>query len=437
MVGVDIFLFLIVCMALGLFFQRGRNRPTPLYLEDPPRKKFLKTIEMLNDYYNLATKAISFIKRCVFNVTPNIFMPTESNYQKSVLSWIHKYKLYVIDSCDVEGQFRGRVLIWHPEYKLILLVANPEPSAIKDVMNIPPFTYSFHFLFRFKVDKDEFFKEIKSELDSCLGIWKNNHDYWKYAGQLKPLGFNNLYLDPSVEKQITGTIDGFIQNKETFLNNNVPYVLRILLKGPPGTGKSSILTAICNKYKMQLGYLKLPSSSDSDSFKHTPENCLYVLEDLDRSYFDEIDGRGKSSAMSVSALLNNLDGQAMKENTIIIATANFPERLPGALLSRFHIIEVPLPNRESYLNAWMHVYKTVCPNSVVDELIKHKVSFRHLISFMLSRNESQALADIKVLISMITDETVLDSSVESKYENMAKSFKSLFDKGSDTTKDGD
>jgi hypothetical protein len=122
MVGMDIFLFLIVCMALGLFFQRGRNRPTPLYLEDPPRKKFLKTIEMINDYYNLATKAISFIKRCVFNVTPNIFMPTESNYQKSVLSWIHKYKLYVIDSCDVEGQFRGRVLIWHPEYKLILLL---------------------------------------------------------------------------------------------------------------------------------------------------------------------------------------------------------------------------------------------------------------------------------------------------------------------------
>lgn len=435
MVGVDIFLLLMVCVGLGIFFQRGRNIPTTHYLDDPPRKKFLKTIEMINDYYNLATKALSFIKRGVFNVTPNIFMPTESNYQKSVLSWIHKHKLYVIDSCDVEGQFRGRVLIWHPKYKLILLVANPEPSAIKDVMNIPPFTYSFHFLFRLKVDKDEFFKEIKSELDSCLGIWKNNYDYWKYAGQLKPLCFNNLYLDPAVERQLTGTIEGFIQNKETFLNNNIPYVLRILLKGPPGTGKSSILTAICNKYKMQLGYLKLPSNADSDAFKNTPENCLYVLEDLDRSYFDEIDGRNKSSAMSVSALLNNLDGQAMKENTIIIATANFPERLPGALLSRFHIIDVPLPNRESYLKAWMQIYRTVCPNSVVDKLINHKVSFRHLISFMLSRTESQALADIDTLISMITDETVLDSSVESKYENMAKSFKSLFDNRKDDTTD--
>jgi ATP-dependent 26S proteasome regulatory subunit len=61
--------------------------------------------------------------------------------------------------------------------------------------------------------------------------------------------------------------------------------------------------------------------------------ALVILEDLDR-IFPRDGSRKEEVKVSLSGLLNSLDGVAVQEGLIVAATANDPERLDPAILNR-------------------------------------------------------------------------------------------------------
>lgn len=133
-------------------------------------------------------------------------------------------------------------------------------------------------------------------------------------------------------------------HQELTINTHEGY----LFHGPPGTGKSSLSTALAGEFGLDLYEVKIPSvASDADleqMFQEIPPQCIVLLEDIDAVWTadrsevpdrEDRSGSGSrtpSSNCTLSGLLNVLDGVGSQEGRIVIMTTNKPERLDGALV---------------------------------------------------------------------------------------------------------
>lgn len=168
----------------------------------------------------------------------------------------------------------------------------------------------------------------------------SRRDYWDYAGEIKFKNIDNIILPEEDKNTILESVEGFMGDKAWYTEHNLPYKTGFLFYGPPGTGKTSMISALAYKYKMPIYSLSLASSSSSDEelielVRQIPEQSILVFEDIDRINMSNKDKESKKDVLSkitLSGLLNALDGLNSGEGFITIMTANKPETIDDALL---------------------------------------------------------------------------------------------------------
>jgi hypothetical protein len=124
--------------------------------------------------------------------------------------------------------------------------------------------------------------------DDTVGGWQETqHETMK--------SFDNLFFDG--KQEILKKIDFFVNNKEWYRKNGVPYTLGIGLYGPPGTGKTSFiksmatllgrhiisisLSRIKTKKQLQDFYYETQYSNVNDKNTIGFEKKIIVFEDID------------------------------------------------------------------------------------------------------------------------------------------------------------
>ncbi|KAH7119564.1 mitochondrial chaperone BCS1 [Dendryphion nanum] len=120
----------------------------------------------------------------------------------------------------------------------------------------------------------------------------------------------------------------------------LPYRRGYLLYGPPGTGKSSIGLSIAGHFDLVVYALTMSSLNDESLkalFAELPQHCIVVLEDIDaaavhRTQEDNSPRKSTNGKVSLSTLLNVLDGLVSPEGRLRIMTTNHIERLDPALI---------------------------------------------------------------------------------------------------------
>ncbi|CAG8978481.1 hypothetical protein HYALB_00005056 [Hymenoscyphus albidus] len=158
-----------------------------------------------------------------------------------------------------------------------------------------------------------------------------------------------------------------------YANRGIPYRRGYLFYGPPGTGKTSLTFALAGVFGLDIHVVSLlePTLTEEELgmlFTNLPARCIVLLEDIDtaglirneptetaeeRKGDGEKDGqRGfdvgdltkafkKASQMSeeerkkgisLSGLLNIIDGVASHEGRVLVMTTNHPEKLDEALI---------------------------------------------------------------------------------------------------------
>lgn len=166
----------------------------------------------------------------------------------------------------------------------------------------------------------------------------------------------DMVLSGSVEESLTKLIKEQ-KNWEVLNRHNLMPRRKLLLKGPPGCGKTMTAQAIAGELGLPVFIVRLDGLISK--FMGESISKLKVIFDAMPDHrgvylFDEFDSIGSHRNMGsdvgeIKRVLNSFLVNIEKDNSnsIIIAATNMPESLDNALFRRFDdIIDYPLPTKE-------------------------------------------------------------------------------------------
>ncbi len=178
--------------------------------------------------------------------------------------------------------------------------------------------------------------------------------------------WDDLVLSESVVHLTRKDFETFLERESWFRTRRLPFRRGYLFHGPPGNGKTSVIRAMLNGGKLDGHSIALFCEKTDDyylerMFQLAAGNApsLIVLEDIDRA-FPQIPSQLAPTKVSLSHLLNCLDGLGTQEGVIVVATANDPTTLDSAILRRpgrfDRVVEFPAPDcglRAGYLRKFI------------------------------------------------------------------------------------
>jgi mitochondrial chaperone BCS1 len=214
-----------------------------------------------------------------------------------------------------------------------------------------------------------------------------------------------------------------------YANHGIPYRRGYLFSGAPGTGKTSLTAALAGIFGLDIYVLSLldPNLNESQLMRlmsEIPSRCIVLLEDVDAAGLSRPDNgdilsakstvaqpkrrrnapqedsgtiaeiingpasmrapvgtsnntAGPQASVSLSGLLNAIDGVSSQEGRILIMTTNSPELLDKALIRPgrvdMHIV-FELPAKEEMCELFLAMYNDDAPkqNPVIRNITLEK-----------------------------------------------------------------
>lgn len=162
----------------------------------------------------------------------------------------------------------------------------------------------------------------------------------------KPRSYGEWYKTTTIPRRTTTSVilatgdmlrliddlNQFLQDETWYHERGIPYRRGYLFYGPPGNGKTSVITALASKFDMDVGILNLKSDLDdddlTDALANIPPSTILLLEDIDCI----ASGRETEGGVSFSGLLNALDGLSAAHGQIVFMTTNHLDKLDPALI---------------------------------------------------------------------------------------------------------
>lgn len=187
------------------------------------------------------------------------------------------------------------------------------------------------------LDKLKTLARTRSLRERTPQMWTlSNYGDWQIRAPITPRSMESIILKEGQRERIFADLEDFRGAEEGYVKCGMPWHRGYLFYGPPGTGKTSLARALAYKYGMDLYYLPL-GDLDKDSrliglLSMVRPNSILLLEDIDVfSVAQERDGNSEEQ-LSLSGLLNALDGILTPNGLVTIMTTNDRDALDTALL---------------------------------------------------------------------------------------------------------
>lgn len=195
-----------------------------------------------------------------------------------------------------------------------------------------------------------------------LSVRAWHYGYWFPLGSRINRPLSSVILPAEQKAEMVEHASWFFNSQQWFIDRGIPWRCGFLFKGPPGTGKSSTVCGLGTHFHRPVCIMSLATmSSDNDllnAFLQAPRNAIILIEDVDAMNSavtrkpeekekivlgaatpapatpPEAD---KKVGITLSGLLNAIDGVAAPEGRLLVLTTNHPEKLDPALTRKARI----------------------------------------------------------------------------------------------------
>jgi len=198
-----------------------------------------------------------------------------------------------------------------------------------------------------KNDKENNKNNNNKRKKKCIFIEKRKISVETVKEAAKPWQY--LYLPKNIKTELTNYLNNFKNNKEKYEQYGIPYKGGILLYGLPGCGKTTTILAIATFLNKSIYYCNLNNIKSNTELKNIldlinveGEGGIIVFEDIDCMSNivlkrDDISDKIKENVsdddqLTLSYLLNIIDGSLSPENIIFIMTTNHIDKIDPALI---------------------------------------------------------------------------------------------------------
>lgn len=178
---------------------------------------------------------------------------------------------------------------------------------------------------------------------------------WQASDMISKRGLDSIAMSTEKKREIIDNIKNYQNNKDWFVRASLPHKLTYILYGKPGSGKTSLIKALATEFNMPLCILNLNSVTDNmlqSLLMEMPKNSILAIEDFDSSAAtrdrgiaadvrvgenkgngddDDSEKHKDSSFLTLTGLLNGLDGLVPLDGSIIFLTTNDIESVDPAL----------------------------------------------------------------------------------------------------------
>lgn len=282
----------------------------------------------------------------------------------------------------------------------------------------------------FFANKKNFIKKLKSVITKSTNVYENKVkiSFQYHVNKRDKRLLNTIYTNNNEQYDVFEDIKSFIESQKFYNTNNIPYKRNYLFYGKPGTGKTSLIFSLASELNYNIKIIDLGSFNDLNSLLYQIYNCepntFLVFEDIDAmsKQFDdrkelnntEVKPQSKDSLiiteptsnnkeLSLSILLNLLDGLYTKEGMISFFTTNHIEKLDSAFLRDGRMdykLELDDLNRET-----------------IDQIICNKIG--NDIELKLDRNSKINPATLQEIIIQRMLNNITDLEMKERIEKNA------------------
>lgn len=177
------------------------------------------------------------------------------------------------------------------------------------------------------------------------------NDGWDYSENYTPRLLESVVLDRCDKELLVKDIVRFRNSQQRYSQLGVPYHRGYLLYGPPGTGKTSLVSGLAAHFGLSVYCVNLTEFNDRSllaAISQVPRNSVLLFEDIDCmkggqkrespvKEMTQTDSKGNttgatSNGVTLSGLLNVLDGFFAPTGVLFMMTTNRIETLDPALL---------------------------------------------------------------------------------------------------------
>ncbi|EIN05401.1 P-loop containing nucleoside triphosphate hydrolase protein [Punctularia strigosozonata HHB-11173 SS5] len=216
-------------------------------------------------------------------------------------------------------------------------------------------------------------KAYNAEQNTNVNIYvsDNFNEYWRHVAARPKRSLSSIVLDPGIAERVIADARDFLASRAWYAKRGIPFRRGYLLYGAPGSGKTSLIHSLAGELAVDVYVISLSQSGMDDNklarlIAELPEKCIALMEDIDAAFHHGLnrDASGSSSAedsatdpagkpadsartqsappaaanpppvgsrITLSGLLNALDGVGAQEGRILFATTNKYASLDPAL----------------------------------------------------------------------------------------------------------
>lgn len=158
---------------------------------------------------------------------------------------------------------------------------------------------------------------------------------WRRMTDVPVRPLDSVILPAGEREALENDLRRFLAAEAEYSRWGTPWHRGYLFSGPPGTGKTSLATALAFAFGLDVYYLSLSSTRDDDTLLqcllNVDKRSVLVIEDVDVVHAAR-ERDDTTGGITLAGLLNALDGMATPHGLVTILTTNRRDVLDPALV---------------------------------------------------------------------------------------------------------